>query len=194
MKTYSKDELKKILENHNRWLEESEGWREEDRADLRGADLRKADLRKADLWGADLLGADLWGADLWGAKLLEADLRGADPNDETKIRICITCPDTGEFIAWKAVGKYIVKLEIPDDAKRSSATTRKCRADKARVLEIQNKDGSKADVEECVSERGGIYKVGEMIYPDKWDECRWNECSHGIHFFVTRMEAEDWAD
>ena len=85
-----------------------------------------------------------------------------------------------------------MKLEIPEDARRSSATTRKCRADKARVLEIQNKDGSKADVTEVTSERGGVYKVGEMIYPDEWDECRWNECSNGIHFFVTRMEAEDW--
>ena len=103
-----------------------------------------------------------------------------------------TCPDTGSFIAWKKAGEYIVKLEIPEDAKRSSATTRKCRADKAKVLEIQNMDGSKAEVEEVRSGYGGIYKVGEMIYPDEWDDCRWNECSHGIHFFVTRMEAEEW--
>ena len=194
MRTFTEDELKKILENHKRWFEESEGWSEEDRADLWGANLRGANLWGANLRGADLREANLWGADLREADLRGADLWGADLNDETKIRLCITCPDTGAFIAWKAVGKYIVKLEIPDDAKRSSATTRKCRADKARVLEIQKKDGSKADVEECVSKRGGIYKAGEMIYPDKWDECRWNECSHGIHFFVTRMEAEDWAD
>ena len=29
-------EIKEVLEKHKRWLEESEGWSEEDRADLRG--------------------------------------------------------------------------------------------------------------------------------------------------------------
>ena len=126
--------------------------------------------------------ADLSGANLYGAYL----------NQKTEIRLCITCPDTGSFIAWKSAGGYIVKLEIPEDAKRSSATSRKCRCDKARVLEIQNRDGSKADVIEVESDRGGIYRIGEMVYPDEWDDNRWNECSNGIHFFVTRMEAEDW--
>ena len=172
MRKYTADEIKEILERHKRWLEESEGWSEYDRANLSGADLSGADLSRANLSRANLFGADL--------------------SDETKIRLCITCPDTGSFIAWKKAGGYIVKLEIPEDANRSSATTRKCRADKAKVLEIQNMDGSKAEVEEVRSERGGVYKVGEIIYPDKWDDCRWNECSHGIHFFVTRMEAEDW--
>lgn len=157
MRTYTSDEIRKILERHTRWVEESEGWSEEDRADL-----------------------------------CRADLSGADLNDSTKIKLCIACPDTGSFIAWKSAGGYIVKLEIPEDARRSSAITRKCRADKAKVLEIQNIDGSSADVLEVVSDRGGVYKVGEMIYPDKWDRCRWNECSNGIHFFVTRMEAENW--
>lgn len=162
MKKYTADEIKEILEKHKRWLEESEGWSENDRADL-----SRANLSRADLYGANL-------------------------SDGTKIKLHITCPDTGSFIAWKKAGGYIVKLEIPEDAKRSSATTRKCRADRAKVIEIQNIDGSKAEVEEVTSERGGVYKVGEMIYPDEWDDCRWNECSHGIHFFVTRMEAEDW--
>ena len=207
MSKYTADEIKEILERHKRWLDESEGWSEEDRADLSGADLSgadlyganlsRADLSGANLYGANLSGADLSGANLYranlsGANLYGADLYGADLSNESKIRLCITCPDTGSFTAWKKADGYIVKLEIPEDAKRSSATTRKCRADKAKVLEIQNMDGSKAEVEEVTSERGGVYKVGEMVYPDKWDDCRWNECSHGIHFFVTRMEAEDW--
>ena len=173
------EELREILDKHKKWLNGEDGG---ERADLCGANLCGADLWGADLRGADLRGANLCGADLWGADL----------NDETKIRYAIHCPDTGSFIAWKSAGGYIVKLEIPEDAKRSSATTGKCRADKAKVLEIQNKDGSTADVTEVTSERGGVYKVGEMIYPDSFDECRWHECSNGIHFFVTRMEAEDW--
>ena len=63
-------QLKKILELHQKWINEEPGG---ERADLRGADLRGADL-----WGADLRGADLRGADLWGANLRRADLREAD--------------------------------------------------------------------------------------------------------------------
>ena len=213
------EELKEILDKHHKWLyNEPDGERADlSGANLYGADLYGANLRGADLYGADLSGADLSGADLYGADLRGADLRGANLygadlsganlygadlrganlyganlNQKTEIRLCITCPDTGSFIAWKSAGGYIVKLEIPEDAKRSSATSRKCRCDKARVLEIQNRDGSKADVIEVESDRGGIYRIGEMVYPDEWDDNRWNECSNGIHFFVTRMEAEDW--
>ena len=205
----TKTEIKEILEKHQKWLVGEPGG---ERANLRGANLYGANLYGANLYGADLsganlYGANLYGADLRGANLYGADLRGAnlrganlrganlygaDLDEKTDIRLCITCPDTGSFIAWKSASGYIVKLEIPADAKRSSATSRKCRASKARVLEIQNKDGSKADVTEVKSDRGGVYKVGEMVYPDEWDDNRWNECSHGIHFFVTRMEAEDW--
>jgi len=35
-----------------------------------------------------------------------------------------------------------------------------------------------------------FYRAGETVRPDSWDENRWNECSHGIHFFITRAEAE----
>jgi len=37
-----------------------------------------------------------------------------------------------------------------------------------------------------------VYTVGEMVYPDSWDDNRWNECSHGIHFFINRQEAVGW--
>ena len=33
------------------------------------------------------------------------------------------------------------------------------------------------------------YVKGEMVYPDSFDEDRWNECSHGIHFFVNKQDA-----
>lgn len=181
-------------------------------ADLQGADLRGADLRGAELQAADLRGANLQGADLRSADLRGTDLRGADLRDSdfrvanisyaftdgiktdkgTKIDCPTACPETGSFIAWKKAGKYIVKLEIPEDAERSSATTNKCRASKVMVLEIQNMDGTKADVTEIMTERCWIYKIGEMVYPDEWDDNRWNECSNGIHFFMTREEAVEW--
>ncbi len=76
MKTYSKEELEQILEQHRIWL--TSGGSEGRKADLSEADLNKADLRWADLRWANLRKADLSKADLSYANLSEADLREAD--------------------------------------------------------------------------------------------------------------------
>ena len=120
-----------------------------------------------------------------------ADLSGADQRgtiiDHATIGVTMACPETGSFHAWKKCkDNVLVKLLIPADARRSSATTRKCRADKVEVLEVLGTDVG-------VSERGQIYKIGETVVADSWDGDRWNECSHGIHFFVNRSDAETWA-
>ena len=159
----------------------------------RGADLSGAYLRGAYLRGAYLRGADLSGADLRGA-----DLRGADLRDAKEIPyIPMACPSDGAFIGWKKVyngDPYLVKLLIPEDAKRSSATTRKCRCDKAQVLAILYPDGSDCGRTQVVNPEGygraeTLYKVGEIVLPDSFDEDRWNECSHGIHFFINKQDA-----
>lgn len=152
-------------------------------AKLHGAALHGANLRWADLHGATLWGADLHGADLHGAKLREADLRGVTA-------LYLQCPETGSFTAYKKLNNNaIATLEIPEEAKRSSATTRKCRAEKVRVLKIE-RNGEEINSE--MSAWWGLYEVGKETVADKWDCDRWNECSHGIHFFVTRAEAEEW--
>ena len=165
-------------------------------ADLRGANLSGADLRGANLYGADLYGANLSGADLYGANLYGADLYRADLYGAKNIPfIPYACPDFGMFIGFKkARNNLIVVLEIPDDAKRLSATGRKCRCDKARVLEIQNLDGTKSDKTEAVSQhdKDFIYRVGEIVSVPDFCEDRWNECSKGIHFFINRQEAVDY--
>ena len=152
------------------------------------ADLRDADLRDADLSDAYLSDADLRDAYLRDAYLRGADLRGAKQIPY----IPLACPSDGAFIGWKKVGRYLVKLEIPEDAKRSSATTNKCRCDKAKVLDIICiSDNSPIELQEitCFNYHKTIYKVGEMVYPDSFDEERWNECSHGIHFFINKQDA-----
>lgn len=172
-------------------------------ADLRGADLRSADLRGANLRGSNLENADLENADLRGAKLEHACTHGMKTDAATRIDWPMVCPETGAFVAWKQARIYsfasqsyglpcLVKLEIPADAERSSATTNKCRASKAMILEILNMDGTRADVTKARSDWGKVYKVGKMVYPDEWDYNRWNECTHGIHFFMTRYEAVEW--
>ena len=159
-------------------------------ANLGGADLWRADLSGANLRGADLRRADLRGANLGGANLGDADLRGAQYNEKTSF-LALVCPEEGDFIAWKRVNNIIVKLSIPAEAKRSSATTRKCRCEYAKVLELQNLDGTPYKDDKVVNDNyvETIYKVGEIVHPDSWDDNRWNECSHGIHFFITRDEA-----
>jgi hypothetical protein len=166
--------------------------------DLRGADLR-GDLRDADLRGADLRGADLRG-DLRGADLRDADLRDADlrgdlrganlsgaKNADAAIAKTRILPE-GAIVGWKKAQGHIVKLLIPAEAKRSHAFGRKCRAEFADVLEIEgaevvytNNHGPKTE-----------YRVGQRVTPDKWDENWQEECSNGIHFFITRIEAEEW--
>lgn len=126
---------------------------------------------------------------------------GADfPEDMFSPAIPFDCPETGSFIGWKKIRlqlfpmhekeckEYLVKLEIPEDAKRSSALGTTCRCSKAKVLSITN-----IYTEESLSEITGClnckYVVGEMVYPDSFDENRWNVYTHGIHFFMSEEEA-----
>ena len=176
--------------------------------DLRGADLCRADLRGADLrntylYGADLCRADLRGTDLRGADLREVDLRGADLSgavlsgvlyNEVTVFFALQCPEEGSFIAYKKVNNVIIKLEVPADAKRSSATTRKCRCSKAKVLGFYDFNRNELDIEEITNNHyvTTIYHKGEIVYPDKWDDDRWNDCSNGIHFFMTFDEAKNY--
>ena len=166
-------------------------------ANLRGANLWGANLLGANLQGANLLGANLLGANLLGANLLGANLQGANlwganlRSAKNLQFIPLVCPGEGSFVAYKKADGLIVKLLIPDDARRSSATSRKCRASKAIVLEIQKIDGALASVTEVSSNwnREFVYRVGETVEVKDFDENRWNECSTGIHFFMNRQEA-----
>lgn len=160
--------------------------------DLRDADLRGADLRCADLCGANLYGADLRGANLRGANLYGADLRGANLRDAKGCYL--SCPTEGSFIGWKKASGHIVKLRIPEDARRSSATEHKCRCDKAYVMEIQNMDGTRATVDAVRSDRDKnfVYTVGATVEVPDFDDNRWSECAPGIHFFIDRRAAVEY--
>ena len=162
-------------------------------ANLYGANLYGANLYGANLRGADLCGADLRGANLYGANLRGADLRGAE-NAGLPQASTVIVPE-GSIIGWKKCrDNKLVKLLIPEDARRSNATGRKCRAEFANVLEIldMNDKRKKPTEAESSHQKGFFYKVGECITCDKWNEDRWNECSGGIHFFITRIEAENY--
>lgn len=195
MKDY---ELSKILELHRKWLNLEEGGVRANLqgVNLQGIDLHKADLCGANLCGADLCGANLRGADLCGANLQETELYEACLGEATNIPyVPLACPERGSFTAFKQCGKYIVELLIPADAKRSSATTRECKASYAKVLSITTLDGEIAKTDRVMNSNYPsyiVYKVGEYVYPDAFDEDRWKESSHGIHFFINRQDAVEY--
>ena len=171
-------------------------------ADLSDADLRYAKLRDADLYGADLCGANLCGANLYGANLSDVNLSDANCVKLSLAKISIL-PDEGDIIGWKKAWTdnempptpVIVKLLIPADAQRSNATGRKCRASKARVLDLQDKQGNSlpSDTTAYSSyDTDFTYKKGETVHVEDFDTNRWNECAPGIHFFITRIEAAEY--
>ena len=204
------NEIMVILDRHKKWLNNDPGGGRANLqgANLWGADLQDANLQDANLWGADLQGANLWGANLQGANLCGADLRGANLQDANlcgaknlpDLSWTSIVPESGAVVGWKkvfsrVVGQVIVKLEILEDAKRCNATGRKCRCSAAKVLEIQNLDSTSTGVNSVVNTNytpNVTYTVGEVVYPDSFDDNRWNECSHGIHFFITRTEAVNY--
>ena len=207
MKKLTQKQINKILEEHKHWLnEDCKGWetmmadfsfcdlRDADLsyANLRHADLRDANLRDADLSYVDLSYVDLRGANLRDADLSYSNLSGANLRDAEEVPyIPMVCPEEGVFIGWKKAGGKIVKLHIPQDALRSSATTRKCRCNKAEVIEIYNIDGTIAD-ERIVSsnyDSSFTYEVGKTVEVQDFDTNRWEECTRGIHFFINRQEA-----
>lgn len=171
----TKNELNKILENHKLWLNDEGG----ECADLSGIDLRGIDLRYANLRNTDLRGANLYDANLTDIKT----------NIHT-IGYNLACPEEGSFIAYKKAKDCIIKLLILEDSKRSSATSIKCRCDKAKVLDIEKIDtGEKVESVPSDYDINFIYSVGEIVKVDDFDENRWNECSTGIHFFMNKQNA-----
>ena len=176
-------------------------------AELCGANLSGADLYNSNLCGADLSGANLYSANLYSANLRDANLSGADLTsanlcgadirgamlthveyDEYTSFFALQCPEEGSFVGWKKCANgVLVKLLIPEDAKRSSATSRKCRASKAIVLDVI---GAEKGI--SMTNPHFVYEAGKEVLPDSFDDYRWNECSHGIHFFLTRKAAEQY--
>lgn len=174
---------------------------------LSGANLYNTNLKETDLYKANLFGANLLDANLRKASLKEADLCSADLRNailcETNLSNIITdyltigihpAPE-GRLVGWGTKSRHMVKMEIPEDSPRSCATTRKFRCYFADVIEIDGGNTTWIDHVRWVNRRKIVtrYEVGKRVYADSWDEDRWKECSHGIHFFLSRNEAERWS-
>ena len=160
-------------------------------ANLSGANLSGANLSWANLSWANLSRADLYKANLSGANLSEANLSRADLSEANLSRADLPhfqiAPEEGGFYAWKKTTKGVIKIYIPADAKRTSSLIgRKCRASHIKVISGPGCGGTGPN------NPGLIYKKGEIVYADSYDDSICVECTHGIHFFMTKKEAEDW--
>ena len=160
-------------------------------ANLTGAYLTGANLARANLADAYLAGANLARANLTDTYLTDANLTRANLTRakglETQPAQTIILPE-GDLIVYKKIVEGVAKLKIPSDAKRSNATGRKCRAEYAKVIELP--EGVK--VGHSKHDNNFEYKVGKIVRPDKWDDNWADECSNGIHFFITKEEAENY--
>ena len=180
---------------------------------LEGKDLSHADFRHCNLTNANLRNTNLRFSEFSCAIIQSTNFTGANLKNAYSLNswtfknailtdvigINDLCPKEGSFIGWKKCCNgiqppVIVKLEIPANARRCSAISNKCRCSQAKVLEIQNLDGTIADAKEVYSwyNKNFVYRVNEYIYPDWFDDNFWNECGHGIHFFMKREEAVNW--
>lgn len=158
--------------------------------DFSGSSFKDADLFSADLRGCDLSNTDCDGTDFFAALLWGAKLDGLSDTDRTKF-FRNYCPQEGYIFGYKkCFNERMVQLLIPKDAKRCSATTNACRCDKAKVVAITDLD-KKESFKEAMSyvDQNFIYRLGETVYADSYNDDRWHDSSHGIHFWMTFEEA-----
>lgn len=113
----------------------------------------------------------------------------------------LVCPEQGAFVGYKVgltLNEYlflipcVIKLSIPEDAKRSSAYGNKCRCDKAKVLDIRTFGGQKVKSAVSQYDYSFVYEINKEVSVPDFDENRWHECAPGIHFFMSEKEALDY--
>lgn len=152
-------------------------------ANLQNASMRRANLRSSNISGANL----------YASILEDAQLENIIYNENTKF-FQLYCPEKGAFFAYKkALNNRLIKLLIPGDAKRVSATRNCCRCDKAKVLEISDFENKKYyDEAWSTVAEDFCYKLGEWVYAENFNEDRWYDSTGGIHFWMTREEAKKY--
>jgi len=167
-------------------------------ANLTNADLSHTDLSNTNLSGADLSNTNLSNADLSNTDLSRTDLSGANLSNAKNAELIkaqqrIT-PEEGAFVGWKKLQSGVIaKLFIPHDAQRMNALgSRKCRASKAFVHEMFKDGDTFNDVAYGLHDPSFKYQTGKEVFPDSFNDDIREECSNGIHFFMTRAEAENY--
>ena len=161
MRQLSQEELDKIIEQHRHWCnEDCEGW---------------------EGMKADLSGADLSGADLSGANLSCAVLSGAD---RLRLGRILTEPLTGYK---KTVEGVVITAEIPAGAIVFCITGKKCRTNRAKIIDM---DGH--EILHSQYDNSFEYRLGQEIEIKDFNLMYNVECASGFHFFESREDAENY--
>lgn len=162
-----------------------------DGCSMKGANFKNAKMVTASFRYCDMRECNIEGADLFGAVLEFANLEGIVSSEETKW-FRLRCPEKGAFLGYKkCVNDRMVQLLIPADAKRTSATLPSCRCNKAKVLTIKSFDFQENfDEAWSLVDENFIYKKGEWVEVKNFNENRWQDSTTGIHFWMSRAEAE----
>lgn len=155
-------------------------------ANLMGAILKSCDMRFANFHNADCRGTK------FSFTIMEGSNHDGIIVDDTTENYKMHCPEKGAFLGYKkCFNDLLVTLLIPADARRTCSTTRPCRCDKAKVINITS-----FDYEEHYKEAWSLcsatdfkYTLGEYVYPDSFNPDRWMESTNGIHFWMTPEEA-----
>ncbi len=181
---------------------------------MKNIDFRKTIINSCQFTDCEINRSDFFSSYIRSTEIHDCDFTGCDFSETTFWNmysncqdmmpfVPLKCPETGSFIGYKKAlvdmnldGEYtwvIVKLRIPEDAKRTSGFSRKCRCSKAEVLEITKPNGEHVNRPAfSIYNHVFTYKVGDIITEEKFCEDRYCECAKGIHLFITRKEAENY--
>ncbi len=176
--------------------------------------INNVNFSKAFMKDAIFSGATIISTNFWRANINNAHFVGTKIGDNVNLHtiynpinvkelpnIPLVCPEKGSFIGYK-IGicdtldfhYCLIELEILKTSKRSSGKSRICRCDKAKVLDIIDIKTNK-HIGKCVSYfyRDFEYKVGKISRAVGFDKNRWRDAADGIHFFMSKQEALDYA-
>ncbi len=158
---------------------------------MKSAVFKNAWMRTASFRYCDMRECNIEGANLFGAVLEYANLEGIISNEDTQW-FRLHCPEEGAFLAYKkCVNDRMVQLLVPADAKRTSATLPPCRCSKAKVLTIKSFDYEQNfDEAWSLVDENFVYRKGQWVEVKNFNENRWEDSTTGIHFWMTRAEAQ----
>ena len=186
-----------------------------------GANLKNADFSCVNAWSANfnetnckdtvflsanLTEASFEGADLDGVSFAQANLTDANLQDtnivttefDNTVGVYPVCPTEGEFTGWTLAEEfdgteYLLRVSVPWTARRSSGTTRRCRAEALSVDEVIS-----LDTEKCygfpypyitLKNRDFKLRLGETSTDENFEVDRFKVSSTDLYFWISKEEA-----
>lgn len=155
-----------------------------------------ANLTEASFEGADLDGASFALAYLSNASLSDAQLDGVEFKDT--FGVFPVCPEEGEFTGWTLAEEfdgteYLLRVSVPWTARRSSGTTRRCRAEALSVDEVISLDTEKSYGFPypyiTLKNRDFKLRLGETSTDDNFETDRFKTSSTDLYFWISKEEA-----